>query len=256
MLELFKWMLRPIRFLASRFIIHPEVKDHSPIAMAANFVHSENIDGDYLEFGVFRGASFLHAYHALIKAKEDWESIERTYSAYSDRRRAEEAYTQVENIERRFFAFDSFDGLPEPEGIDRNSARFTEGRYDCSEEEFRNILLDNGVVLDKVITVPGYYEDSLSDGVKQTYDLEKAAIIMIDCDLYESTKLVLKFVTDLVVDGTVIIFDDWFNFKGNPDMGEQRACREWLEDNPHIGLTPYIRWSMTQFSFIVNLRES
>ena len=31
-------------------------------------------------------------------------------------------------------------------------------------------------------------------------------------DLYNSTKLVLEFITDLVQDGTILIFDDWFAY--------------------------------------------
>ena len=48
-----------------------------------------------------------------------------------------------------------------------------------------------------------------------------------------------------------MIFDDWFNFRGNPNLGEQKACNEWLEENPRIQLIPYVRWAMTQQSFIV-----
>lgn len=39
----------------------------------------------------------------------------------------------------------------------------------------------------------------------------------------------LEFVTDLLVDGTILIFDDWFLFRGRSDRGEQRAFAEWKE---------------------------
>jgi len=66
----------------------------------------------------------------------------------------------------------------------------------------------------------------------------------------------LDFITDLVVEGTLLIFDDWFSFKANPNLGEQRACREWLEKNPQLSLTPYARWGVAQQSFIVHLTET
>ena len=257
MKNLIKQKLLPLRRLAGRFAVH----DHDdstierslrPIYLAADFVCSEYVPGDYLEFGVFRGASFVTAYNAITSAVKDWGSQHRAYLAYTDVQRAEQAYTQVTENDIRFFAFDSFDGLPEPVGIDKLEPRYSKGRYDCSEDEFKTILRSRGVDLSQVITVPGFYEDSLTPAVKSQHQMKAATIVMVDCDLYESTKIVLEFITSLVVEGTVIIFDDWFNFKANPGLGEQRACREWLESNPDLRLTPFARWGMSQQAFIVH----
>ena len=81
--------------------------------------------------------------------------------------------------------------------------------------------------------------------MKAQHKLTAAAIVHIDCDLYSSTKTALHFITDLIVDGTVIIFDDWFNFIASPVKGEQRAAPEWLIQNPQIRLVPYARWGMS-----------
>ena len=75
---------------------------------------------------------------------------------------------------------------------------------------------------------------------------------MIDCDLYESTVPVLDFITDIVGQGTIIIFDDWYRFKGSTEHGEQRACKEWLERNPHITLTQYWQQGPQSVAFLVN----
>ncbi len=251
-----KKLLRPLRVLGAQFVA-PYLNGHldqSPIHLGANYIHAEDIPGDYLEFGVFRGASFTRAFHEITTAKKDWESWTRTQAAYSSQDRAEDAYKVVKRFERRFFAFDSFDGLPEPEGIDVGSARFFAGRYDCSEQSFRGILEKNGVDLAQVTTIPGFYDASLTSQVKVEYQIEQAAVVMVDCDLYESTRYVLDFVTDLLVSGSIIIFDDWFNFHASPELGEQKACSEWLKKTPHIQLVPYARWGMTQHSFIVNIR--
>ena len=48
-------------------------KNFQPIYLAADFVFSENIDGDYLEFGVFLGSSFIEAYKVCEDAKK-WNS--------------------------------------------------------------------------------------------------------------------------------------------------------------------------------------
>lgn len=226
-----------------------------PIYLASDFVCAEYVPGDYLEFGVFRGDSFVAAYHSITNAVKDWASKDRARMAFTDADRAQQAFAQVKRNEIRFFAFDSFDGLPEPEGVDAVSARFTKGRYDCSEDEFKRILKSRGVDLTKVTLVPGYYEDSLTQAVKDTHQLTAASIVMVDCDLYSSTKSVLEFITSLVVHGTIIIFDDWLVFKGDPNRGEQLACREWLEANPDLKLISFARFGLTQQAFIVNKVE-
>jgi len=191
MKQLLKKILAPARRLTGRFVILPyadPVRSTMPIYLAANFACAEEIPGDYLEFGVFRGASFITAYHTITEAIRDWGSRERAYLAYTDRLRAEEAFQRVRGnlsawSKKRFFAFDSFDGLPETTGVDAQSARFAAGRYDCSQEAFERILASHGVNLGQVIVVPGFYEDSLTDEVKRKHELTAASIVTIDCDL-------------------------------------------------------------------------
>jgi predicted O-methyltransferase YrrM len=77
--------------------------------------------------------------------------------------------------------------------------------------------------------------------------------VLIDCDQYESTVPVLEFITDLVDQGTIIIFDDWYRYKGRPDKGEQRACREWLDKNPQFKLTRYWQQGPQAVAFLVNV---
>lgn len=258
MQKLLKNMILPFRRMAGRFIILPPLlrADRVPILLAADFVCSEYVPGDYLEFGVFRGASLITAYHGINSSIADWSSRDRVNIAFSNASRADKAFSEIKKNEIRFFAFDSFDGLPELEGVDANAARFSKGRYDCSEDELRAILKSHGVDNDKVTLVPGFYEDSLKQAVKDEHGLTAAAIVMIDCDLYSSTKSVLEFITSLVVNGTVLIFDDWLNYQGDPGRGEQLACSEWLEANPEIRLVPFARFGVTQQAFIVNKVET
>lgn len=72
----------------------------------------------------------------------------------------------------------------------------------------------------------------------------------IDCDYYESTVPALEFVTDLLlVDGSILIFDDWWVFGGRRERGEQRAFHEWRERHG-IETAEFIR--STAMSFIVH----
>jgi hypothetical protein len=245
--------------MAGRFIISDPLhtgRNSLPIFLASDFVCAEYVPGDYLEFGVFRGDSLITAYHVINSAVTDWGSRDRAHRAFSDADRADKAFARVKQNEIRFFAFDSFDGLPELEGVDADAARFAKGRYDCSEEELRGILKSRGVDNNKVTLVPGFYEDSLTQAVKDKHGLASASIVMIDCDLYSSTKCVLEFITSLVVNGTILIFDDWLAFKGDPGRGEQLACREWLDANPDLSLIPFARFGVNQQAFIVTKAET
>lgn len=192
-----------------------------------------DLPGDYLEFGVWKGRSFATAFHV-------WKYVKRNKQALQD---------------TRFFAFDSFEGLPEPTlDQDKSTGEFKKGQYACSEKEFVNILQRERVDLADVIMVKGWYKDSLTDQTKQKHALHKVAIVFIDCDLYESTVSVLEFITDLLVDGTVIIFDDWFCFRGNPEAGEMRAFTEWLARHPEFQAVEYQRFNWRGNSFLIHCR--
>ena len=237
-----------------KFLTRLIIKNHiypSNIHKASNYIYTQDIEGDYLEFGCFRGESFIDAYYNIINAELYWQTEERGNKAFTNNNHKLEFYTK--DYERRFIAFDSFVGLPKPDGIDKDHHLFREGRYDCSKGEFLKIIKNANLNIKKVKIVEGFFEDSLNYSIKKDLSIKKAAIIMIDCDFYKSTKLVLDFITNLLQNGTVIIFDDWFNYKSNPNKGEQRACKEWLQKNSHIKLIEYGNNQLTQKMFIVNL---
>ena len=57
---------------------------------------------------------------------------------------------------------------------------------------------------------------------------------MIDCDLKESTQLALEFIKTSIQSGTIILFDDFLDYKGNINKGEYGAFKEFQENNPRI----------------------
>jgi hypothetical protein len=71
---------------------------------------------------------------------------------------------------------------------------------------------------------------------------------------YESTAPIVDFVTDLVGQGTIIIFHNWFRFKGDPRRAERRACAEWLARNPQFEQIEYWRARPQAVSFLVNVK--
>ncbi|HEX9988532.1 MAG TPA: TylF/MycF/NovP-related O-methyltransferase [Chloroflexia bacterium] len=195
------------------------------LKIATEFTMFSQIEGDYLEFGVYEGELFAAAYH-----------LAQMFGLTS----------------MRFYAFDSFEGLPDIQGVDAEGFRhFSKGEFACDQKTFRRNLLRKKVDLRKVSTIPGWYNEVLTDKTKNTLPLKKAALVYIDCDLYESVVPVLNFIVDYLQTGTIIMFDDWFCFKGDPERGEQRAFAEWLNENPNITAVQYQKFGWQGNSFIL-----
>jgi hypothetical protein len=168
--------------------------------------------GDYMEFGLFKGYSFWHAQQ--IARRMNFGSM-------------------------RFFGFDSFAGLPPPQGIDVTPAEdFYEGQYACSKAEVERNLTARGVDWDRTFLIEGYFDASLTLETRQRFAIERVAVALIDCDLYESTVQVLEFLAPIVDDGSILIFDDWNAFGADDGRGQRRAFREFLAANPRLSASP------------------
>jgi len=230
-----------------RFVILP---DNTIISKAAKLIASEKVAGDYLEFGVYTGSSFASAFHAIRRAFEEQSSF-NIWNTPQDVIERRQLWRRM-----RFVAFDSFKGLPAPGRVDAQSRDFLEGKFACSQRQFEENISGAGVPLERTIVVPGWFADTLTERTIRTHTLHHAAIVHIDSDLYESAKLALNFVTPLLVDGTVIIFDDWYAFRGNPGLGEQLAWREWCAVHPEWSASEYQKEGPWRNSFIVNKAAS
>jgi O-methyltransferase len=104
--------------------------------------------------------------------------------------------------------------------------------------------------------ISGFYEESLDTTLRRGRSETSAASGYIECDLYSSTRVVLEFVKEFFVDGTVICFDDYYNYKGNPMQGEQRAVSEFLARYQDVTFIPWFDYSPLGKSFIVRLHQA
>lgn len=107
--------------------------------------------------------------------------------------------------------FDSFEGLPEAWRPNFDKGRF---RMKALPKVRANVRLHKG-----------WFEDSLPEFLKA--HPQQAALLHVDCDLYSSTKTVLSLFRDRIGPGTVIVFDEFFNYPGWQD-GEFKAFNEWV----------------------------
>jgi O-methyltransferase len=215
-----------------RAYVHPVLRTRwEMMRWAFSYTACEEVDGDYLEFGVASGRSLIFA--------------KRNARAYPTWKRDGEA--------PRFFGFDSFEGFPKSQGRDAIFYRFKEGDEHFDLDTVRKNIKRGMGSTDDVFLIAGWFDKTLTKDTVTHYKIKRARVVLVDCDLYESTKLALNFVTPLLQEGTVIIYDDWLAFRARADRGEQMATAEWLEENPSIRLVPFHRYGEACQSFIVNI---
>jgi hypothetical protein len=186
--------------------------------------------GDYFEFGIFKGHTFLQAQKIAV---------------------------ELGLHGMRFFGFDSFEGLPEPEGIDQTEEEhFYAGQYSCSIEAVTESLTKHGIDWSKTFLIKGYFCDTLNDQIRQEHNIKKVSVALVDCDLYASTVDVLWFLKDFIMDKSILIMDDWGAFDGDDNRGQRRAFAKFLEGNPEWKAEPWFRYGSYGQVFIVHHAKS
>jgi len=131
-----------------------------------------------------------------------------------------------------FHGFDSFQGLPERwetglTAADGVNPAFPAGAFDLNghvpgpEVVGRNVRLHRGWFSD---TVPLFFAQHAADHAERRKGPPPAAFVHADADLYSSTLCFLRELCGrgLLVKGTVINFDEYWNYPGWED-GEYRA---------------------------------
>lgn len=133
------------------------------------------------------------------------------------------------------YFFDSFEGLPQPTSKDGKDAKTfavgkTEGKLKSinkvqAEENYIKELLFNKLGIDtlKVNIVRGWFQDTLPVYKNVIGDI---AILRLDGDWYESTKVALENLYGLVRPGGYVIIDDYYFWDGC-----KRAVEEFINNN-------------------------
>lgn len=159
--------------------------------------------GGYFEFGLYRGFSFWFANNL---AKEL-------------------------GLELEFHGFDSFEGLP-PSEVDLHR-NWQPGSYACSLEQVEAQYAKWGMPLPYTLH-KGWYSPELFADIDQRFELPCPAIAVVDSDLYESAVEVMRMLAPRLRVGTILLFDDYNAFGGDPDHGERRAMRDFEQAHPRF----------------------
>ncbi len=113
-----------------------------------------------------------------------------------------------------FWGFDSFEGLPEQWTIESKKGAFNVGGK--LPQVRKNVRL-----------VKGFYSETLTK-FSAEHANDAVAFMHVDCDLYSSTKEILEALGDRFRPGTMIVFDEYYNY---PDWlwHEHKAWLEYVE---------------------------
>lgn len=139
-------------------------------------VHDDGVAGDFMEAGVWRGGAIV-----LMRA-------------------VVEAYA----MDRMVIAADSFAGIPYSTGIKDDPVDKWTDRWAASIEEVRQTLWRYGLLNDRVSFISGDFKESLPSAA-----IPPLAVVRLDADAYESTKIALETLYPALSPGGAIIIDDW-----------------------------------------------
>lgn len=112
---------------------------------------------------------------------------------------------------KSIYGFDVFSGLPETWRTGFPASMF---KQDTLPKMPQHVTL-----------VLGLFETTLP--VFVTEHPERATFIHVDCDLYSSTKTILGNLVSHITKGTIVVFDEYFNYPGW-QQHEYRALQEFI----------------------------
>jgi hypothetical protein len=120
--------------------------------------------------------------------------------------------------DRQIYGFDSFIGLPEA----------WPGREITHGKGHFNMRNKKPKVHDNVELVAGFFDESLPSFF-ETYN-KQISILHVDCDIYSSTVSILKNAHKCISTGTILVFDEFYNYQ-NFELNEIKAWLEYANEN-------------------------
>ena len=139
------------------------------------------------------------------------------------------------NLDHRMVhGFDSFMGLPE-DWAGRHEERGHYSQQGISPSLPGNVAIHKGVFAESL----PLFLDSCEDN---------CAFVHLDADLYSSTKSVLDALGGRITTGTILLFDEYFNYPAWRD-NEFRAFQEFVADNN--AKYEYLLWGRQEVAVVV-----
>jgi|APSaa5957512535_1039671.scaffolds.fasta_scaffold105662_1 O-methyltransferase len=169
------------------------------IEYCIKYIKENSISGSFVETGTWTGGASSYALLSMMR----------------------------NNTVRTYWGFDSFEGMPSPTVEDGDHGKKWIGDdnttiNNADREACYQFLLNTGYEKSKINLIKGWFEDTLSVHKRH---IGKISILRLDGDFYESTKVVMEQLYPQVVDGGVVIIDDYGHFEGC-----RRAIKEFAPE--------------------------
>ena len=178
---------------------------------SVQYVVKNNIPGDFVECGVWRGGSCMMMALVLM---------------------------ELNDRDRKIYLYDTFEGMSEPTEVDRqltgeaaDELLSREDRADVNSiwcystiDEVRKHVLSTGFGADRFIFTKGKVEDTIPGVLPATISL-----LRLDTDWYESTRHELIYLYPILSEKGVLIIDDFGHWEG-----AKKAVLEYFD-----GMEPY-----------------
>ena len=169
---------------------------------ATKYIIKNNIQGSFIECGVWRGGSIM----IIIKMLQ-----------------------QLGIQDREIYLFDTFEGMSQPTKYDTRlgGAPAIEGiekKIDMTKVSLNDVkknVLGTGYDESLIHFVKGKVEETLPKTI-----IKEIALLRLDTDWYESTKCELEYLFPKLANNGVIIIDDYDAW-----MGSRKAMDEYIKNN-------------------------
>lgn len=179
-----------------------------------------NIEGDYIECGVWKGGAVIYANEVLKSLKQN----------------------------RKVFVADSFEGLPKPDPkhpLDNNDNHWTLTQLAISLEDVQNHFKLFGDLTDNVVFLKGWFKDTLPKA-----NIDKLCVLRLDGDMYGSTIDTLENLYSKLSIGGYCIIDDYGHHGAYAAVHDYRNKNNITDEiiiiDPRPGQYPSCYWVKTK----------
>jgi O-methyltransferase len=186
------------------------------------YVIENNIPGDLVECGVWRGGSIL----TMIKTLQSLKVSDRKLQLF-DTFSSDDIFETKSAVAEDTPFQGSLEEIKESSGMD----------FSVDLDDVKRVMRETGYPFENVVFNVGRVEETIPQS-----QIDRISLLRLDTDWYDSTKFQLEELYDKVVPNGVVIFDDYGFWKGH-----KKAADEFLEKRNIKPLMMRNDWSCRLF---------
>jgi hypothetical protein len=206
--KIVRYLLFPIVYIVMREIRRNYERDGHNLSLGLQRRANDRA-AQYVELNML-GVDSSSSQKELLKKSFNYSEIDGLnleFGVYSGN-----SINYLSTLTKEFvYGFDSFEGLPE---------RWRDG-FGKSFFKINNLPR----VRKNVRLIKGWFDKTIPVFILKNQSVIR--FLHIDCDLYSSTKTIFELIGSRIVPGTVIVFDEYFNYPGW-EHHEFKAFQEFI----------------------------